>query len=143
MIGVPGSGKSTWIKNNNTNAVIISKDDIRTMLWGYYVYDSKTEPLVSDIASKAILSAVSRGFDIIVDETNICREKRLKLAEMASGYEVVYVVFRNTDTLSRRIEDSKGISEDVWKDVITGMTETIEWPEPDEYDVLIEGDTCG
>ena len=143
MIGVPGAGKSTWIKHYfaaaATKTAVISKDCIRYMIWGEnYVFSELTEPLVKDITRESIKCAVDNGFNIIIDETNIRKACRESIKELVTDeYEIIYVVFRNTDTLDRRMINPKGYSRDEWDAVIKGMVNSMEWPGEKECDRLI------
>jgi len=137
LIGVPGCGKSTWSKENiNEDTVVICKDAFRSMLRINYEYNMKYEPIVHDLQTAAITSAVKNGLDIIVDEVNIKKSKRDVLKELVPGYEIIYVVFKNTDTLDRRMNDSRGYSREEWDAVIQGMIKSMEWPEADECDII-------
>lgn len=78
--GIPGSGKSTWarnfIKNNSDKWVIINRDSIRDMLGNYWI--PKREDLVTDIETASIKRSLHRGFNVIIDATNL-NEKTLKI----------------------------------------------------------------
>lgn len=72
--GLPGSGKSTWAKEqckNDTTIVRICRDDIREMLGPYWV--PKREDIVSKIERMSIISALEDKFStaVIVDATNL------------------------------------------------------------------------
>lgn len=71
--GIQGSGKSTWarkwVEENPTNRVRINNDDIRNMLGKYWV--TEREPLVSEIKQDIVTNAMSRGYDIVVDNMNL------------------------------------------------------------------------
>jgi len=137
LIGIPGCGKSTWSKENiNENTVVICKDAFRSMLRIDYKYNKKYEPIVHDLQTAAIISAANNELDIIVDEVNINKAKRDKLKEIVPDYEIVYVVFKNTDTLDRRMNEPRGYTREEWNEVIQGMIESMEWPETDECDVM-------
>lgn len=138
MIGVPGCGKSTWSKEIiDENTVVVCKDAFRSMLRIDYEYNMKYEPIVHDLQTAAIASAVENGLNIIVDEVNINKAKRDVLKELVPGYEISYVVFKNTDTLDRRMNEPRGYSREEWDEVIKGMIKSMEWPETDECDELM------
>jgi predicted kinase len=73
-VGLPGSGKSTWAKEqckNDNTIVRICRDDIRNMLGEYWV--PKRESLVTIIETDCIIAALRSKFTtaVIVDATNL------------------------------------------------------------------------
>lgn len=68
--GLPASGKSTWAKQwVLEHRVRINQDDIRLMLGKYWV--PKREPLVQHIQEEALIEALLKGYDIVIDNTNL------------------------------------------------------------------------
>lgn len=71
--GIQGSGKSTWarqwVEEDPENRVRINNDDIRNMLGKYWVVER--EPLVSEMKQCLAQAAMSRGYDIVVDNMNL------------------------------------------------------------------------
>ena len=71
--GIPASGKSTWAKQwvleDPEHRVRINQDDIRLMLGKYWV--PSREKLVQEIQFDAIIEALSREFDVVIDNTNL------------------------------------------------------------------------
>jgi predicted kinase len=76
-IGIPASGKSSYVQGlaKKENAIILSTDDIRRELFGEETKQKKTN-LVYRTLYERLNQLVSEGFSIIVDATNIEREKR-------------------------------------------------------------------
>lgn len=74
LIGIPGSGKSTWAKeyvNNNPNTVILSRDSFRRMISSNYKITYKHESLITDWMLSCFEIALNAGKDIIIDNTNL------------------------------------------------------------------------
>lgn len=71
--GLPASGKSTWAKQwaleDPEHRVRINQDDIRLMLGKYWV--PKRELLVQHIQEEALIEALLKGYDIVIDNTNL------------------------------------------------------------------------
>ncbi len=72
--GIPGSGKSTWTKSfqaERINCVRVNRDCLRWMVFNKpHSDDKKLEKLVKDIERSAVLEALSRGYDVVVDDTH-------------------------------------------------------------------------
>lgn len=76
LVGVPGSGKSTWAKNyirNNGDWVRVSRDDLRLMLTQQQKVEPKMEDMINDLMDNMIESSISKGKNVIVDSTNLKR----------------------------------------------------------------------
>lgn len=74
LVGVPGSGKSTWAKKmllQNSNAIRINRDDYRLMLRNQVKVEPKMETLINKLIDDAILHALSMRCDVIIDNTNL------------------------------------------------------------------------
>jgi len=81
MIGVPGSGKSTWIaQNKHENAVVISPDDIRRELSGN-VSDQSQNGKVWFLAKERTVDALKAGKDVILDATNVATKSRKRFIQ--------------------------------------------------------------
>ena len=71
--GIQGSGKTTWAKQwvleDPEHRVRFNNDDIRNMLGKYWV--PSREKLVQHIQEEALIEALERGYDIVIDNTNL------------------------------------------------------------------------
>lgn len=133
LIGVPGSGKSTFVKNflkENPNYVTISTDD--------YIQAKADEEGVkySDVFTKYIGHAeklfkeqvathLNNGDNIIIDRTNISLKTRNKvLSHVPKNYEKLAIIFEiDRKELDRRLlqrdyEEGKHIPSNVIDDMI-------------------------
>ena len=143
ICGLPGSGKSTWAKRmvKSEGAIIISKDAIRTMIHGEYIFDNDREPIVGAILT-AIVSGIKLNIDIIIDETNITQERRQRLVFLAHqyGYTPMIVYCKgNGKNLENRMTEPKGYTKEKWEEVINKMQEDFEPPVGNECSFI----TCG
>lgn len=123
--GLPASGKSTWAKQwvleDPEHRVRINQDDIRLMLGKYWV--PSREKLVQEIQFDAILKALSRGFDIVIDNTNLNKkvlDQFDRLIKTLEDYEIEYKDFFDTP-LSVCIERDKNRELQVTEKVIRGF----------------------
>lgn len=145
LVGPPCSGKSTWIKNNNTTSVVVSTDDL--ISW-YANKVGKTYDQVfasglfnsfDKIFTQMIKDYSSEGKDIIVDRTNLTTKGREKLLSLVpENYEKHAVVFNTPLKVLlernklRSQETGKTIPEFVIKNMCNGRQE----PTTEEFDVI-------
>ncbi len=74
LIGIPGSGKSTWAKDfvrNNSDWIRVNRDDFRDMLKTSQTCENKIEDMITGLVSDVISSSLSRKLNVIVDNTNL------------------------------------------------------------------------
>lgn len=117
LIGVPGSGKSTWIKNQDwaENCVVVSTDefveDYAKEVGSTYseVFDAYMPTAVKLMADK-VVRAREQGKDIIWDQTSTTEGARRKKFNMLPDYDHIAVVFKTPemDELKRRLASRPG-----------------------------------
>jgi predicted kinase len=146
MIGIIGSGKSSWAKmkaGSNYMTSIVSKDDIREMMAGEYYFDELLEPLIDKVQLQIIDNILESGRDVIIDECHLTVSERRGLIRTIRdlGYDPLTIVgilcpskFNN---VKRRMNDPKGQSEYVWRQVYNRMIKEFESPTNEEFDQLI------
>lgn len=138
MVGLPGAGKDTWIKNNLPDKKVICRDDIRTRIGikGEKPQgDRKQEEQVTEIAKFALEEACKNRKDVVINNTNLKKEYRKEYIRAAVKYgaKLVYVYVEAPafeDNLKRR----EGT---IPQDVIENMLDNFEFPYPIEYDEII------
>lgn len=157
LIGLPGSGKSTWteskMKEVNPRGIgVVSRDSIRNMINGSYKYVEEQQDLVTDIAACTAKSILKDGRDLIIDQTNINKEVRDEvtrfLRDVLEDIEIhfIYLCVLGTGFLTdRRVEgDARGEHWTYHKAVIEKMQKTLEAPSDEEdYDKLFILDAEG
>jgi predicted kinase len=137
LIGVPGSGKTTWFRNQEwtENCYYISTDK---HVEAYAEAHGKTySEVFADYMPTAVENMVEEverakatGCDIIWDQTSTTVASRLKKFRMLPDYEHIAVVFKtpDSDDLKTRLESRPG--KVIPKRVIETMIEF--WEEPTE-----------
>lgn len=132
MIGVPGSGKSTWInQNKKPNDVVVSTDDVieREAERKGKTYSEVFDSVIKYATSKMnddLTKAIKNNQDIIWDQTNIgAKARRGKLSRIPKNYEKIAVFFPtpDMDELNRRLANRPGktIPAFVVKSMITNL----------------------
>ena len=133
LVGVPGAGKSTWIKNQEwaRDCVVVSTDefveDYARECGSTYseVFDDYMPTAVKLMAEK-VERARAAGKDIIWDQTSTTECARRKKFNMLRDYEHIAVVFETPDLpeLKRRLASRPGkdIPTTVMLQMIRGFT---------------------
>jgi predicted kinase len=141
MVGVPGSGKSTWISQRSFSrqrTVITGTDNHveayaqrtgKTYTQAFKEFIDQAGPLMdTDIAR-----AVSLDMDIVWDQTSLRRQGRIdKLAQIPDYYRKIAIVFPipEPEELERRLTQRPGKTIPV--DVVNRMRSSFEIPTLDE-----------
>ena len=145
MIGVPGSGKSTWIAQHNTAGTMVASSD--AFIDARAAEQNKTYNDVfksqikaaTNYAQSVAKQAFDLNLDLIWDQTNVSRKSRAaKLAMVPDHYEKIAVFFPtpSEDELQRRLANRPGKS--IPNNIIMAMASSLEKPSPDEgFDRII------
>ena len=143
LIGVPGSGKSTWIGQQDwtKDCVLVSSDkliDIEAARQGKTYNDVFKEYI--DEANRLMLedvkAAVAEGKDIIWDQTNTSRKSRKSKLAKVPDYRKIAVVFATPDESewTRRLGNRPGKT--IPMPVLKAMAEGLQMPTEDEFDEI-------
>ena len=146
-IGLSGAGKSTWVKENYPDAVVISRDAIREEL-GYVkpgrkaVLSRQKEDKVSTVFNQRLTDAARDGSKpIVLDNLNLKKKYRDGYKEQLSLYAVNWVyAYIEARGLQTNVERR---GEDIDMDTLKGMIMVFDWPKDEEYDkfgVFVNGD---
>ena len=137
LIGVPGSGKSTWVKNQEwaKDCVYASTDShieeeaFRMGKTYNEVFDAFM-PEAIDMMCNEIIKARNMGLDIIWDQTSCSIKGRKKKFNMLPDYYAIAVVFKTPEKaeLDRRLASRPGKIIPAY--VMKSMIES--WQDPSE-----------
>lgn len=151
LVGLPGCGKSTWVKNYFTEAVpVISTDWIVEVIADRYgmtyndVFGDITYNFAERMMHKIALDLVARGDRTIVwDQTNLTIGSRAKKLAMFPDYSKIAVVVSTPDDHAQRLASRTG--KDIPANVLTSMASKYQKPSFAEgFDVILEvnGNQC-
>lgn len=143
MIGLPGSGKNTWIEKYSSlapDAVHLSRDDIRIEL-GYckpgekYLGTKEEEDIVTEVYDKKLNAAIKEKRNVILNNVHLKKKYREISVNLLRkvGYHIEFVYVEAPtleDNYSRR-------DNQINSNIINNMALSFEWPETGEYDSLI------
>ena len=137
MVGVPGSGKSTFIATQNfdwNNTMVISTDaiiDKRAAAQGKTysdVFQSEIKSATTEM-NQNLRNAISNKMDIVWDQTNLTAKSRAsKLAQIPRDYRKIAVFFPtpNEKELARRLASRPG--KNIPLSVVSNMISQIQPP---------------
>ena len=137
LVGVPGSGKSTWVKNQDwaKDCVVVSTD---AFVEDYAKQQGKTYsevfkeymPTAVEKMAEQVVFCRQNNLDIIWDQTSTTISSRQRKFNMLPNYYSIAVVFRTPpdEELKKRLE-SRGGKKIPWS-VIESMRNN--WEEPTE-----------
>lgn len=137
LVGLPGSGKSTWVKNQKwaKDCVVVSTDefveDYAKEVGSTYseVFDDYMPTAVKLMADK-VVRAREAGKDIIWDQTSTTHASRARKFRMLPDYYAIAIVFQKPshEEWQRRLNSRPGkiLPDFVLQNMMT------DWDEPHE-----------
>ena len=143
LIGVPGSGKSTWIGEQYwaSDCVLVSTDKLIDLEAGRQgkTYNDVFKDYIGEatrLMNEDIQAAVEAGRDIIWDQTNTNRKSRKTKLAQVPGYHKIAIVFDtpNEDEWQRRLDSRPGKS--IPRAVLKAMSQGLQLPTEDEFDEI-------
>lgn len=126
-VGLPASGKSTWAKQfvqKNTDWIRVNRDELRNMRGQYWI--PKQEGMITAWEDACIMEALKRGYNVIVDATNLKHAKNLGRYQTYKKIDPELVIdckFFTDVSLEECIERDNNREESVGEDVIRRMYE--------------------
>jgi len=94
LIGLPGSGKSTYAKEHllNDNTIYLSSDDLRIELFGFE--DQTHNADLFEEMNRRCKTALRSGKDVVYDATNLSRKRRKHfISTICKGFDVDAILF--------------------------------------------------
>lgn len=143
LIGVQGSGKSTWARANaeKLNAVVLASDEIRNELEARGIDASTEGDQVFTIVEARLGQLVDKGKNVIVDATHArrkWREKHLAIARKHGANVIaVWLDVPLAVSLARNAQKPGGLrwgERVVPKEILLGVAQGFEPPTEEEFD---------
>jgi predicted kinase len=139
LVGVPASGKSTWVKNQDwaVDCVIVSTDDFvedyaKEVGSTYSEVFADYMPTAVKLMADKVIRAREAGKDVIWDQTSTTVKTRARKFNMLPDYEHIAVVFKvpDADELARRLASRPG--KNIPDHVMRSMINHFEMPSEEE-----------
>ena len=116
LVGLPYSGKSTFVRNYLDNIDIVDTDSYiekvaknSNKTYGEVFYDNIKKATL--VMNNKVRTLIANKKSFVVDQTNLTKKSRAKWVEKAheNGYKIIAVVFKPLDdiTLKERIRKRK------------------------------------
>lgn len=145
LVGPPLSGKSTWIRNNYSDTLVISRDEIVMELYGSRDYNSAFDKVdqkeVDRLLRGRLLDASTQKKNVIIDMTNMTSKRRRANLSNFNGYHKVAVVFPFLSDDEYSIRNKKRIEEEnknIPLSIIKSMIQSYQQIQTDEnFDEII------
>ncbi len=139
LIGVPGSGKSTWVANQDwmKDMAYVSTDKFveeyaKSVGKTYSEVFTEYMPKAVDLMAQEVIQARKNKKDIVWDQTSTTAASRRRKFNMLPDYEHIAVVFSTPkhEELMRRLWSRPG--KEIPEHVIASMIAGFEMPYEDE-----------
>lgn len=135
LMGIPGSGKSTWVKNHlSLNDKYVSRDEIRfSMVSETEEYFSKENKVFKEFVKR--INEDLENYDVFADATHISKASRNKLLRsITTNVDEIELIWIKTpiDMAIERNENRKGTRSYVPVSAIRRMNTQTEKPEFEE-----------
>lgn len=143
LVGVPGVGKSTWIKQQDwaKDCTVVSTDDIVEQ------YAEQTDRTYNEVFKEFMPTAVrlmasqveqarNQDLNIIWDQTSTTKASRAKKLRMLPEYHAIAIVFMTPDRSELDVRLSGRPGKHIPKNVVDSMIAGFEMPTEEEFDEI-------
>lgn len=142
LVGLPGSGKSTWIRQqmSDNNFTVVSTDDeidkyAKSKGLTYSDVFQDYIKTATNVMNSNFRNAIANGQNIIWDQTNLSKKKRRSIIQqLPKSYKKIAVVFQvSNDELQRRLEKrAQDEGKHIPTHIVDNMRKTFEMPTKEE-----------
>ena len=134
MVGLPGAGKSTYVKNieyGNGKPIIHSSDELRDELYGDVNSQEHNADLFNEL-HRRIKTDLLDGHDVIYDATNLSKKRRRAFLDELKNIKCKHYCEVILTPLEKYMEQNKNRERTVPEDVILQMIKNFQPPEYSE-----------
>jgi predicted kinase len=139
LVGVPGSGKSFWVNNQNIeNSVVISTDNHieRFAILNNTIYSEIFNKVIGEatrLMNEDLRKAINEQKNLLWDQTNLnVKSRRGKLTRVPKTYHKVAVVFATPDPVTHRQRLENRAGKTIPDHVLQSMIDSLEVPTIEE-----------
>jgi predicted kinase len=137
MSGLPGGGKSTWVKQNAGDVPIVRMDDIREEL-GVDPSDDRQKDTILRISRERAIELLRKKTPFVWDQTNLTKEFRATSVALAATYGArVKIVYCEAPTYRETLRRNRERDRNVPEAVIDNMAWRLEVPSPSEAHEIV------
>jgi len=122
-VGPPGCGKTTWAKEylKTHKAKRLNRDDLRATMQND-IYNQADEKVIKRIRNYAIESWLNKGYDVIIDDTNLnpdVFEAMIEIAVRIGDVEVTEKLFKiDYDSCwNNNLNRTRSVPPEAWNDL--------------------------
>jgi predicted kinase len=139
LVGVPASGKSTWVAENTKVGTFVYSTDYLIEEWAEEINSTYNEvfnkfiKMATSMCNERLKNVIEKNEDIIWDQTNLTiKSRKSKMAKIPSHYEKLAVYFPTPsgEEHKRRLNCRPG--KNIPSHILKNMIESVEVPSHDE-----------
>jgi len=147
LIGLPRSGKTTWVENNVKDEIVISRDNevmnfakenCNTYSECFRLLTEEDQKQIDKNIDNQFRDAIKKHKDIVIDMTNLSKKSRRRWVNNFDGYKKAIVFATDYQEILRRNKhDKEFIGKYIPEKTIFKMAKNFIYPQYDEFNEII------
>lgn len=127
MVGLPGSGKTTYLETHRVGGIRLSLDDFRLLMTGREFFPP-FEPMAAAWLEATGRYLLSHGYNIVIDTTSLKASLRRKWTGIAKEYGASTRAICMDTSYADCLERNAGRDRKVPEEILRRMSEDFEEP---------------